>query len=168
MKGGGRSADWSAPLRSDSRRCLHDGGGEQGVEGLLAGGGDVGLAGERPHPVEGAGDEGRSRYRAIGGRSTINIYQSLLAELLARAGRVNEATELVTGARRQADELPQGCEEVVLRIAEGVVAALAGDLDRAAGRLAAAVALGDRDGAHAFARRAEAVAADLSVPLPAR
>ena len=112
--------------------------------------------------------EGRSRYRAVGGQSTINIYQSLLAELLARAGRVNEATELVTGARRQADELPQGCDEVMLRIAEGVVAALAGDLDRAAERLAAAVALGDRDGAHVFARRAEAVAEDLSVPLPPR
>ena len=112
--------------------------------------------------------EGRSRYRAVGGQSTINIYQSLLAELLAKAGRVNEATELVTGARRQADELPQGCDEVVLRIAEGVVAALAGDLGRAAERLAAAVALGDRDGAHVFARRAEAVAEDLSGPPPRR
>jgi tetratricopeptide (TPR) repeat protein len=109
--------------------------------------------------------EGRSRYRAVGGQSTIGIYQALLAELLARAGRVNEATELVTGARRHADELPQGCEEFALHIAEGVVAALSGDRERAAERLAAAVALGERNGARACARRAEAVAEEFSVPL---
>jgi predicted Zn-dependent protease len=112
--------------------------------------------------------EGRTRYRAVGGQSTINTYQALLAELLARAGRVREATELVSGARRHFDEVGEGPDEMPLLTAEGVVAALAGNLERASERLTMAVALGRQKGSHAFVRRAEAVADELSVTLTDR
>ena len=51
-------------------------------------------------------------YRAVGGRSGIASYQALLAELLAQAGRVNDAAELVAGARLQTDESGEGWNEV--------------------------------------------------------
>ena len=110
--------------------------------------------------------EGRSRFRSVGGRSGTSAYQALLAENLARAGRVAEAAELVAGARAQADESGEGWTEVTVCIAEGVVAFASGDKERAAERLAAAIATGDEQGDHALARRAEAVAADLPVDLP--
>jgi tetratricopeptide (TPR) repeat protein len=110
--------------------------------------------------------DGRSRYRAVGGRATTATYQALLGELLARAGRGSEAVELVSGARRHFDDVGGGSDEVTLLVAEGVIAALAGDQGRSRQRLAAAVEVGDRNGAHALARRAEQVAAELSVLPP--
>jgi len=105
--------------------------------------------------------EGRARFRAVGGRSGTASYQALLAELLARAGRVAEAAELVAGARLQSDEAGEGWNEVTVCIAEGVVAHAAGDGARAGERLRTAVATAEAQGAHALGRRAEAVAAEL-------
>jgi tetratricopeptide (TPR) repeat protein len=110
--------------------------------------------------------EGRSRYRAVGGHTMIATYQAMLAELLGRAGRIGEAHELLAGARRHFDGAGEGPEEMPLLIAEGAIAALAGDRDAAAERLASAVDLGEAKGAHVFAQQARDVAAELSVPLP--
>jgi hypothetical protein len=89
----------------------------------------------------------------------------LLAEILARAGRVAEAAEFVAGARLHTDETGEAWNEVTVCIAEGVVAHTRGDESRAAERFAAAIAAGHDQGAHALARRAETVAAELSVAL---
>jgi predicted ATPase len=111
--------------------------------------------------------EGRARYRAVGGRTGLPTCQALLAELLASGGRVADAAELAAGARQQIVETGEAVNEVPVGIAEGVVAFAAGDTRRAAEHLAAAVAAGERQGAHALARRAEAIAADLAVDLAA-
>lgn len=107
--------------------------------------------------------EGRTRFRAVGGRSGTTTYQALLGELLARAGHVAEAAELVTGARRQNDETGEGWNEVTVSIAEGVVAHVGGDVGRAEERLRAAVTTAQEQGAHALGRRAQAVAAELGI-----
>jgi predicted ATPase len=107
--------------------------------------------------------EGRTRFRSVGGRAGIASFQALLAEMLARAGRVGEAAELVAAARRQTNETGEGWNEVTVCVAEGVVAFAAGDVVRADERLRAAVAAGLAQGAHAFARRAATVAADLGI-----
>ncbi|MCZ7528718.1 MAG: AAA family ATPase [Acidimicrobiia bacterium] len=112
--------------------------------------------------------EGRTRFRSVGGRAGIASFQALMGELLARAGRVPDAAELVAGARLQTDETREGWNEVTVCIAEGVVAYHSGDKERATERLAAAVATGTEQGAHALVRRAGAVAAELPVDLPAR
>jgi DNA-binding SARP family transcriptional activator len=109
--------------------------------------------------------DGRARYRAVGGRTGVATCQALLAEQLAANGRVADAAELAVGARRQIIETGEAVNEVPVSIAEGVVAFAAGDARRAAERLAAAVAAGERQGAHALARRAEAVAAEFAVDL---
>jgi hypothetical protein len=111
--------------------------------------------------------DGRTRYRAVGGRTGLPTCQALLAELLATGGRVAEAAELVVGARQQIVETGEAVNEVPVRIAEGLVAAAAGDPGRAVDDLAAAVAAGEQQGANALARRAEAVAAELELQLPA-
>lgn len=105
--------------------------------------------------------EGRARYRAVGGRSGTATYQALLAELLAKAGRIPDAAELVAGARRLTDEAREGWNEVTVCIAEGVVADATGDPTRAVERLRAAHRVAELQGAHALGRRAEAVAAEL-------
>jgi DNA-binding SARP family transcriptional activator/tetratricopeptide (TPR) repeat protein len=109
--------------------------------------------------------DGRARYRAVGGRTGLPTCQALLAEQLACGGRVADAAELAASARQQIIETGEAINEVPVRIAEGVVAVAAGDTGHAAERLAAAVAAGERQGAHALARRAEAIAADLAVDL---
>jgi hypothetical protein len=111
--------------------------------------------------------EGRSRFRAVGGRAGLATFQALLAELLAYAGRITDAAELVAGARLLTDEMHDGWNEVTVCISEGVVAYHSGDRERASERLAAAVATGIEQGAHALARRAESVAAALPVELQA-
>jgi hypothetical protein len=107
--------------------------------------------------------DGRARFRAVGGRVGTASFQALLGELLARAGRVAEATELVAGARLQNDETGEGWNDVTICIAEAVVAHAGGDADRARERFATAIEIGDEQGAHALARRAESVAAELRV-----
>lgn len=107
--------------------------------------------------------EGRRRYRAVGGRTMIVTYQSLVAEQLGRAGRAPEAAELVGGARRQVDELGMGWEVIPLLVAEGVIAHAAGDHQQAAERLTTAVRVADESGCHVLARRAEATAAELGL-----
>jgi tetratricopeptide (TPR) repeat protein len=109
--------------------------------------------------------EGRARYRAVGGRTGLPLCQALLAEQLATGGRVAEAAELATGARQQVVDTGEVVDEVPVRVAEGVVALAGGDTRRAVECLSAAVAAGEQQGAHAFARRAEAVAADLGLDL---
>ncbi len=111
--------------------------------------------------------DGRARYRSVGGRTGLATCQALLAEQLATGGRVNEAAELAAGARQQIVETGEVVDEVPVRIAEGVVAFAAGDTGRAAEHLSAAVAIGKTQGAHALARRAAEVAADLAVDLVA-
>jgi hypothetical protein len=106
--------------------------------------------------------DGRARFRAVGGRSGSTTFQALLAELLARAGRVADAGEFAAGARLQTDETGEAWNEVTVCIAEAVVAHARGDEDRARDRLAAAIVTGHEQGAHALARRAEAVAAELA------
>ncbi len=105
--------------------------------------------------------EGRSRLRSTGGRSGTPSYQALLAELLAQAGRVNDAAELVAGARLQTDESGEGWNEVTICIAEGVVAAASGNQERAVERLTTAVATGKEQGADALAERAAGILARL-------
>jgi DNA-binding SARP family transcriptional activator/tetratricopeptide (TPR) repeat protein len=112
--------------------------------------------------------EGRRRYRAVGGRTMIVTYQSLVAELLGRAGRTAEATELAAGARRQVDVLGMGWEEIPLLVCESVVAHGAGDHRRAVERMAAAVRVAEEDGCEVLARRAEATAAELGIELSSR
>ena len=107
--------------------------------------------------------EGRSRLRAVGGRSGTPTYQALLAELVAQAGRLNDATELAAGARLQTDESGEGWNEVTICIAEGVVAAASGNQERARERLTAAVTTGKEQGADALADRAAAILARLPV-----
>ncbi len=111
--------------------------------------------------------DGRRRYRALGGRTKIVAYQSLVAEHLARHGRFAEAAELCTGAR-QVDEFDMGWEQIPLLVAEGVVAHATGDERTAAERCSAAVHLADADGCHVLARRAESSAAELGIELTAR
>src|SRR5690606_28072947 len=65
--------------------------------------------------------DGRSRYEAVGGHSTIETYQASIAELLARAGRVEEAEELLADARRLFDVEGAGPDEMPLLTAEGLV-----------------------------------------------
>jgi tetratricopeptide (TPR) repeat protein len=110
--------------------------------------------------------EGRRQCRAIGGRTMIIAYQSMVAEHLCRGGRVVEATEVVAGARRQFHEFGMAWEEIPLLVAEGVIAHASGDMSLAAERLATAVRVADDDGCHALARRAEATACELGVDLP--
>jgi tetratricopeptide (TPR) repeat protein len=107
--------------------------------------------------------EGRHRYRGVGGRSGTSSYQALLGELLARAGRVNDAAELISGARRQLDDSGDGWNEVTVAVAEGVLAHAAGDSDRAAERFRSAISTGREQGALALAERAADVAAGLGV-----
>jgi DNA-binding SARP family transcriptional activator/tetratricopeptide (TPR) repeat protein len=109
--------------------------------------------------------EGRRRYRAVGGRTMIVTYQSLVAEQLGRAGRIAEATELATGARRQVDVLGMGWEQVPLLVCEGVVAHGAGDHARAQERFRSAVRFADEAGCHVLARRAEGAAIALGLDL---
>ncbi|MGD9996361.1 MAG: BTAD domain-containing putative transcriptional regulator [Ilumatobacteraceae bacterium] len=111
--------------------------------------------------------DGRARYRAVGGRTGLPTCQALLAEQLVAGGRVADAAELTVGARQQIVETGEAVNEVPVCIAEGVVAAAAGDTTRAVERLTAAVTAGDRQGAYALARRAEAVAADLDIDVAA-
>ena len=112
--------------------------------------------------------EGRSRLRAVGGRSGTPTYQALLAELLAQAGRLNDAAELAAGARLQTDESGEGWNEVTICIAEGVVAEASGHRDRARERLTTAVATGKEQGADALADRAAAILARLPADPPRR
>jgi hypothetical protein len=109
--------------------------------------------------------DGRARYRTVGGRTGLPTCQALLAEQLASGGRVADAAELAAGARTQVVESGETVDEVPVSIAEGRVAFATGDLGRATERLAAAVAIGERQGAHALARRAERVAVDLALDL---
>ncbi len=111
--------------------------------------------------------DGRARYRAVGGRTGLPTCQALLAEQLASGGRLADAAELTAGARQQIVDTGEAVNEVPVRIAEGVVAFAGGDTRRAAERLAAAVAAGERQGAHALAQRAEAIAAGFAVDLTA-
>lgn len=107
--------------------------------------------------------EGRTRFRSVGGRVGTASFQALLGELLARAGRLNEATELISGARRLNDETGEGWNDVTIMIAEGVLAHAGGDTDRASERLHAAIAVGTDQGARALADRAQHIADELSV-----
>ena len=109
--------------------------------------------------------DGRARYRAVGGGTGLPSCQALLAELFATGGRLAEAAELVAGARQQIADTGEVVNEVPVRIAEGLVAFAAGDATRALERLTAAVAVGEEQGAHALARRAESLAADLGIGL---
>jgi DNA-binding SARP family transcriptional activator len=113
-------------------------------------------------------DEARTRYRAVGGRVATGSYQALLGELAARAGRVNEAAEVVAGARRQNDETGEGWNDVTIGIAEAAVAHAAGDPARAAERMGAAIARGHEQEAHGLVRRAQSVASDLGIALDGR
>jgi DNA-binding SARP family transcriptional activator len=111
--------------------------------------------------------DGRARYRMVGGRTGLPTCQALLAEQLASGGRVTDAAELAAGARQQIVETGEAVNEVPVCIAEARVAFAAGDVGRAAERLAAAVSTGERQGAHALAERAVEVAAELPVDLHA-
>jgi tetratricopeptide (TPR) repeat protein len=108
--------------------------------------------------------DGRRRYRALGGRTKIVAYQSLVAEHLARHGRVAEAAELCAGAR-QVDEFDMGWEVIPLLVAEGVLAHATGDEQASAERFATAVQVADDDGCHVLARRAEGAATELGIEL---
>jgi predicted ATPase len=109
--------------------------------------------------------EGRARFRAVGGRSGITTFQALLAELLARGGRVADAAEFAAGARRQTDETGEAWNEVTVCIAEAVVADARDDVARAAERFRVAVATASAQGTGALGQRAERVAAELGVAL---
>jgi DNA-binding SARP family transcriptional activator len=109
--------------------------------------------------------EGRARYRAVGGRTGLPTCQAVLAEQLVAGGLVTDAAELAAGARRQIIETGETVNEVPVCIAEGLVSMAAGDTGRAAERLAAAIHVGDRQGAHALARRAKTIATELGVDL---
>jgi tetratricopeptide (TPR) repeat protein len=106
--------------------------------------------------------DGRSRFRAVGGRTGLATCQALLAEQLAQS-RAADAAELAAGARQQIIETGEAANEVPVHIAEGVVAFAAGDRQRAAEHLEAAFAVGHRQGAHALADRALAVSAALDL-----
>ena len=112
--------------------------------------------------------EARTRYRAVGGRVATGSYQALLGELAARGGRVNEAAEVVAGARLQNDETGEGWNDVTIFIAEAVVGHAAGDSARATERMAAGTAHGHEQEAHGLIRRAESVAAELGIALDPR
>jgi DNA-binding SARP family transcriptional activator len=111
--------------------------------------------------------EARTRYRAVGGRVATGSYQALLAELAARHGRINEAAEVVAGARMQNDETGEGWNDVTICIAEAAVAHAAGDAEGAAERMAAGIARGHEQEAHGLVRRAESVATELGIALAA-
>lgn len=112
--------------------------------------------------------EARTRYRAVGGRAATGSYQALLGELAARGGRLNEAAEVVAGARLQNDETGEGWNDVTICTAEAVVAHAAGDATRASVRMAAGIARGQEQEAYGLIRRAESVAAELGIALDAR
>jgi hypothetical protein len=106
--------------------------------------------------------EGRARYLSVGGRTGLASCQALLAELLARSSRAADAVELAAAGRQQLIDSGELVDDVSVHIAEGVVAFAAGDTQRAVDHLEAAIAVGRRQGAHAFAERAQAVAAELT------
>jgi DNA-binding SARP family transcriptional activator len=110
--------------------------------------------------------DGRARFRSFGGRTGLAACQALLAEELARAGRVGDAEQLAAGARQEIVDTDELINEVPVRIAEAVVAHASGHTQRAAEHLAEAEATGRRQGAHALAERARATAAELGVNLP--
>jgi DNA-binding SARP family transcriptional activator len=109
--------------------------------------------------------DGRARYRHVGGRTGLPTCQALLAGRLASAGLVADATELVAGARQQIIDTGEAVDEVPVSIAEALVAFAAADTRRAADHLARAVAVGERQGAHALARQASDEADSLGVDL---
>jgi hypothetical protein len=109
--------------------------------------------------------EGTARYRAVGGRTGTATCHASLAEHLATAGRVIDAGRLAVAARTETVETGERVNEVPVRIAEAVVAHASGDRRLARDHFTAAVVTGEQQGAHGLARRAQAVAAELSVPL---
>lgn len=109
--------------------------------------------------------DGRARYRNVGGRTGLPTCQALLAARLASAGLVADATELVAGARQQIIDTGEAVNEVPVCIAEALVAYAAADTQRATDHLARAVAVGERQGAHALARQATDEADTLGVDL---
>ncbi|MFN0030175.1 MAG: hypothetical protein ACKV2O_23735 [Acidimicrobiales bacterium] len=74
---------------------------------------------------------GRAGFRANGGRTGIATCQALLAEQLARSGRISDAAAHVAAARQDIIDTGEGTNELPVRIAEGVLAHAQGDTDLA-------------------------------------
>ncbi len=124
------------------------------------------VAAEAGHLDEGreAFAEGEERYLRIGARTSLPNFQAAMAGRLAVRGDVDAAADLTTAARRNlGDEV--WAEPQVL-VAEAYVAHAVGDTSTAAARLATARRVATSQAAMGYARRAEAVAAELDVELP--
>lgn len=109
--------------------------------------------------------EGRARYTGIGGRSGLPTFTASVALLVAEHGRLADARLLVASARDVLETHGERWNEPVVLIAEAVVACHASDSAVATKRLAEAVAVADRQGAHALADRARRIATDLGIVI---
>jgi hypothetical protein len=78
---------------------------------------------------------------------------------------VTDAARLAVAARTETMETGEWVNEVPVRIAEAVVAHASGGLRLAREHFTAAVVTGEEQGAHALARRAQAVAAAIGMRL---
>lgn len=98
-------------------------------------------------------DEGRDRYLSVGARSCLSAFEALLAELLVRGGRLDEAATRAGRARAELDRTGEEFARPVVAMAEAVVASAAGDRSAAAAFLAEARAAVSAQGATAFEKR---------------
>lgn len=107
--------------------------------------------------------DGRARFRAVGGRTGIAACQALLAEHMARAGRLTDAATLADAARDEVTVTGELADDVTVRIAEACVVAVRGDSAAASELFATAIRTAQRRGAHAIADRAAAVAGEFGL-----
>ena len=107
--------------------------------------------------------EGKARYTGIGGRSAVSTFEATVGLLSALAGRLEEGRARVEAARLELETYGERWNEPIVLLAEGVCAAAGGDGEDAGDRLGRAVEVAGRQGAHAVADRARAMAGELGV-----
>jgi hypothetical protein len=105
---------------------------------------------------------GKAHYTGVGGRSALSTFEASLAIHVAAAGRVEDATRLVTAARAELETYNERWNEPIVLLAEAGVAAAAGDAERAEELFACAADAAVGQGAHALAERARTAAAELA------
>lgn len=97
---------------------------------------------------------GKARYTGIGARSGLSTFEASMAIHVAAAGRVDDATRLITNARAELEAYNERWNEPMVLMGEAAVARAAGAGDEADELLACAADAATAQGAHAFADRA--------------
>lgn len=112
----------------------------------------LGLDGD-PDVAVAALEDGRERYVAVAGRSSLASVISYLAMHLADRGELDHAARLVAEARLELDRYGELWNEPNVLAAEAALAAARGDDAGASATLADAVALAEAQGSHGLAAR---------------